>query len=267
MKKLILIKLGGSVITNKGKPFTARVSVIKRLAKEIKTAREKLGKDVLFLIGHGQGSFAHIPAAKYQTKLGNINKNSIKGFCETSYVAIEPNRVVMKEFLKAGLPVTAFSPLSFLYAKENKTYKFMLNHIKRCFDIGVIPVIYGDVIMDEVNGFCIFSAEKTLSILARKLRKTYKIEKIIECGDTDGVYDLKGKTISVIDSKNFKEVKKWITGSKSTDVTGGMIHKVEESLRLTKETRISTILINGNKAGNLQKAVLGKKVKSTLIKD
>ena len=208
MKKLILIKLGGSVITDKGKPFTARPKVIGRLAKEIKTAREKLGKDTLFLIGHGSGSFGHTIASKYQTQKGLVNKDSVKGFCLTADAAIEINRIVMKEFLKAGLSATSFSPLSFLYAKKNRMHKVMLNHIKKCFDIGVIPIIYGNVVMDETRGFCIFSAEKTLGVLARKLRKDYKIEIIIECGDTDGVYDPKGKTIPEITSKNFKEVKK-----------------------------------------------------------
>lgn len=265
MKKLILIKLGGSVITDKSKPFTARPATILRLAKEIKAAKEKLGKDTVFILGHGQGSFAHIPAVRYQTQRGLINSNSINGFCETSFMAIEPNRIVMKEFLKVGLSVATFSPLSFLFAKDQKISDVMLSGIKRCFDIGVIPVIYGDVIMDAKQGFCIFSAEKTLGILARELRKDYKIEKIIECGNTDGVYDAEGKTIPEINSKNFEEVKKWITGSKSTDVTGGMIHKVEESLKLAKETGFETVLINGNKKGNLISSLLGERIFGTRI--
>lgn len=265
MKKLILIKLGGSVITDKGKPFTARPLVIRRLAKEIKTARGKLGKNTLFLIGHGSGSFGHTTASKYKIQKGLINKESIKGFSLTADKAIEINRIVVKEFLKEGLPVVSFSPLSFLFADDQRTKSVLLSGIKRCFDIGIIPVIYGDVIMDEKMGFCIFSAEKTLSILARKLRKDYKLEKIIEAGDTDGVYDLKGKTIPVINSKNFNKVKTWIAGSKATDVTGGMIHKVEESISLAKETKIQTMLVNGNIARNLEKIILGKKTVSTIV--
>lgn len=265
MKKLILIKLGGSIITDKSKPFCPRTSVIKRLAEEIKEARRKLGKKTLLLIGHGGGSFPHVPAAKYQTQKGLVNKDSIKGFSLTANAAIDINRIVMKELIKVGLPVATFSPLSFLYAKKKKIDKVILNHIRMCLDIGIIPIIYGDVIMDEASGFCIFSAEKTLGILARKLRKIYKIEKIIECGDTNGVYDSKGKTIPVINSKNFKEVRKWITGSKSTDVTGGMLHKVEESLKLVKKTKIPTIIINGNGKGNLTKEILGRDVHPTRI--
>ena len=260
MKKLILIKLGGSVITDKGKPFTARISVIRRLAREIKTAREELGEDTLFLVGHGGGSFPHIPAAKYQTHKGNINKNSLRGFVLTSDAAIDIDRIVVKQFISVGLRAVPFSPMSFIYAN-----KVSLSPIVKCLELGLIPLVYGDVILDQSCGFTIYSAEKILGILARKLKETYKIERIIECGDTDGVYDSKGKTIQLINSKNFKEVKEWIMGSKSTDVTGGMIHKVEESLKLAKETKIPTILINGNKAGNLQKTILAGEVNSTLI--
>lgn len=261
MKKLILIKLGGSVITDKSKPFTARRGVIRRLAKEIKTAKEKLGEDTLFLIGHGGGSFPHVPAAKYQTHKGNINKNSLRGFVLTSDAAIDIDRIVVKQFISVGLYIVPFSPMSFTYVN-----KVSLSPIVKCLELGLIPLVYGDVIFNQSQGFTIYSAEKILGILAGKLKKTYKIEKIIECGDTDGVYGLNSKTIPEIDSKNFKEVKKWVTRSRSTDVTGGMIHKVEESLKLAKEIGILTLIINGNKAGNLQGAILGKSTNSTLIK-
>ena len=260
MKKLILIKLGGSVITDKSKPFTARPEVIKRLALEIKAAREKLEKDTLLLIGHGSGSFGHTIASKYQTQKGLINKDSIKGFSLTSETAVDINRIILKKFVKVGLPVVSFSPMSFTYSKN-----VFLEPILKSLELGFVPLIYGDVVFDIENGFTIHSAEKTLSILARKFRKFYKIEKIIECGDTDGVYDSKGKTIPEINSKNFKKVNKWITGSKSTDVTGGMMHKVEESLKLAKETGFKTEIINGNKKGNLIFALLGKTVLGTRI--
>ncbi len=258
MNKLILIKLGGSVITDKGKPFTARRSVINKLVKEIKIAKNKLDKNTLFLIGHGGGSFPHVPAAKYLTHRGLINKNSLRGLSLTADAAIQINRIVVEEFLKEKIDVLSFSPLSFIYSNNEQTSNVLLIGIKRCFDIGITPIIYGDVIMDKTKGFCIFSAEKTLSILARKLRKDYKIEKLIEVGDTDGVYDLKGKTIPEVNSKNFKDIKKYIRGSKSTDVTGGMIHKVEESLKLAKKTKIKTLLINGKRKESLLNAIINQ---------
>lgn len=249
------------MITDKGKPFTSRPDAIRMLAKEIKEARERLGKNTLFLIGHGSGSFGHTIASKYQTQKGVVNKNSYRGFCLTSETAVDINRIVLKEFLNVGLPVVSFSPLSFTYSK-----KIFMEPVIKALNLGFIPLVYGDVVFDIVNGFTINSGEKTLDLIARKLKKLYKIEKIIECGDTDGVYDDKGKTIPEITSKNFGQVKKWISGSKSTDVTGGMLHKVKESFNLACEYRIKTEIINGNKTGNLLEAILNKKIVGTWIR-
>lgn len=265
MKNLILIKLGGSVITDKGKPFTAWEEIIRRLAREIKEARRDL-KNTQIILAHGGGSFSHVPAAKYKTAEGIINKNSVWGLSVTADAAIQINRIVVKNFLKEGLSVFSFAPASFEFAKSKKEKKIFLEPIIEALRIGLIPVVYGDVILDEENGFCIFSAEKTLTVLAKYLRKEYKIKKIIECGDTDGVYDGKGKTISKITPNNFKGVKRWITGSRKVDVTGGMIHKVEESLNLAQNYKIPTVIINGNKKGNLLGVMLGNKVIATTIR-
>lgn len=262
MEKLILIKLGGSVITDKSKPFVARLGVIKRLVGEIKQA-VKIYKGKI-LIGHGSGSFGHTVAAKYKTQEGIVNKDSIKGFSLTADAAVKINRIVVNECLLLGLSVVSFSPLSFIYSKDTKPLVVLTSQIKKALEIGLIPVIYGDVIMDETTGFCIYSGEKTLDLLASELSKYYKVDKIIMVGDTDGVWDKKGKTIVKITPRNFSGIKKSLSGSRAVDVTGGMLHKVEESLNLAKKN-ISTVVINGKGKGNLMKAIVGKGVVSTKV--
>lgn len=100
--------------------------------------------------------------------------------------------------------------------------------------------------------------------MAKELLKDYKI-KIIYATDVDGVNDKEGKTITEINSKNFDQVKKSILGAATTDVTGGMLHKVKESLSLVKKTGIETLVINGMKAGLLRNAILGAKDEGTRI--
>ncbi len=227
MKDLILVKLGGSVITDKGRPFIARIETIQKLAKKIRSFKNK---NTDLIIGHGAGSFAHVPAAKYQTQKGLINKDSLWGLALTADAAIQINRIVISEFLKLKISCLSFAPLSFIY-----NTKIIVEHLQKALDLGMTPVIYGDVIMNKKQGFEIYSGEKTLDILASKLSKSYRKIKIIYFTDTSGVYDDKGKTIPVITPKNFGEVKKFLQGSGNTDVTGGMIHKVEESLKLVQK--------------------------------
>lgn len=263
MQHLILIKLGGSLITDKSKALTPRMDVIKRLGKEIRDAQK--GTKAKILLAHGQGSYAHIPAAKYKTQLGNINKNSVKGFSVVADMATWPNRILIKEFVNLGIPAVSFSPLSFVFSNNQKLDTVFTKQIEKALEIGIMPVIYGDVIMDSKMGFCIYSGEKTLDLLALKLSKNYKIEKIIMAGDTDGVYDKNGKTITKITTSNFISIKDVLGGSKSIDVTGGMLHKVEESLELVKKLDTQVCILSGLSRGNLKKAILGKKVIGTVI--
>jgi len=255
-QKLTLIKLGGSLITDKSKPFTARQGQILRFAKEIKTALKSCkGK---LLIAHGSGSFGHTLALRYKTQLGIINSKSIKGFPLVADAAVKINRIVIENFLKVGLPTVSFSPLSFIFTNNQKVSKHLTDQIKNALNIGLIPIVYGDAVMDTKMGFCIYSGEKTLNFLASVLKNDYKITKIIYVTDTDGVYDSQGKTISKITPNNFQKFRKSILGSQKTDVTGGMLHKVEESLKTAKKLKIPTYIINGNKKGNLKEAIFGK---------
>ena len=263
MESLIFIKLGGSVITDKNTPFTSKNTAIRKLGREILKVQEKFKGKVI--VAHGSGSFGHTVAAKYQTHKGIINKKSIEGFVKTSDAATEINKIVMKNLIDVGLKVKSFSPASFIVAKNQKAQKVFADPIRQCLLTGSVPVIYGDVVMDADIGFCIFSAEKVIEALVKALNKSYKVEKIIYCTDTDGVYNEHGKTIPLITPKNYRFVKKQITGSKSMDVTGGMIHKVEESLKLAKRFKVKVHLINGFLDNNIYNLISKKKINETII--
>src|SRR4030067_242326 len=85
-------------------------------------------------------------------------------------------------------------------------------------------------------GCTVFSAEKVLGYLALHLqKKAYRIERVIHCGQTTGVYDENGQTIRLINSKNYSSYQKALGGSGGVDVTGGMGHKAEEPLFLSKQ--------------------------------
>ena len=157
-----------------------------------------------------------------------------------------------------------FLPL-FLLLKTKKPKAIFIEPIVGALRLGILPLVFGDVIIDEVRGCCIFSGETTLDNLSFSLyERGFKIEKVIQAGITDGVYDLKGKIISKITPKNFGEIKKALRGAEGIDVTGGMIHKVEESLKMARRG-IKTWIINGLKRDNLYKAIVAKPTWGTLI--
>jgi len=261
-KKLILIKLGGSLITQKDKPYTSNPQVIKRLALEIKKAQSNKYQ---YIIAHGGGSFPHISAKKYKTKLGLINKQSLKGLSLVQQDAFKINRIVNQIFTKANLNVLSFPPSSFIYSNNQKLYSIYSDPITQALRINATPLVFGDIILDKQLGFTIFSGEKILNHLASNLsQKGYQIKKIIQCGITNGVYNSKGKTIPKITPQNFSEIKKSLQGSASTDVTGGMAHKVKESLDMAQKYS-NVYIINGQKKNNLYQTITSNKNLGTLI--
>ncbi len=262
MKNLILVKIGGSLITDKNKPYTPKPKIIYQLAKEIKKAYS-FGYKII--VSHGSGSFGHTLASKFQTAEGIKKKKDVYGLCLVQQDALAINRIVNKIFLETKIPCLSFVPSSFSFAKDKKLKAIFIEPIVEALKRGIIPIVFGDVIMDENRGCCIFSGETTLKNLSFILQKKgFKIEKVIQVGTTDGVFDLKGRVIQMINSKNFRKVREALGNAEGIDVTGGMLHKVEESLKMAKKG-IKVWIINGLLENNLYKAIISYPKGGTLI--
>lgn len=254
--QLVLLKLGGSLITDKNKPFTANREVIARLGREIKSALAEF--DGKLIIAHGSGSFGHSVAKKYGVERGWEHKRGLEGVPLVADAAVKINRIVIAEFLKVGLPVVSFAPASLIFADNSRPADIFLAPISQCLNWGMIPVVYGDIIFDRKKGWCIFSSEKILNILAKSFRRDFSEIKQFYCGDTSGVYDNHGATIKIITSKLFEKIHRDIGGSRTADVTGGMLHKVEEAVKAAEDFGIETLIFSGRVEGQLKKVFKGE---------
>lgn len=262
MKSITLIKLGGSLITDKSKKDIINQKNLNILCTDVKKAQD-LGYKLI--IAHGQGSFAHIPAKKYNTAKGILNEKSYTGICEVASKASQLNRIVVDTLFQKGIKSFSINPSSIIVSSNHNLDKIFTASIELILKNNLIPVLYGDQIIDSKIGCTIFSAEKVLNSVAQDLKnKKYRIKKIIHCTNVDGVLDNDKNIIKEINSENFKEFKNSIKGSKDTDVTGGMLHKVEQSLELA-QSNIESYIINGSRRGNLLKVIKDKKFIGTKI--
>lgn len=258
MKNLILIKFGGSIITEKDKPMTLRRAVLKRLVSEVVKAKRE-NPDKYFLIGHGQGSFAHLPATKYKTMEGFINKNSVFGMAETQNVAYQLNRLIVAEFLKQKVPAISFYASNSVLTNNRKPLKSFLIVLEQYLLNGLVPITTGDVLADNKQGCTIWSAEEVLSFFTSQLNKNgWVIEKVIHVTEVDGVYDESHKVIPQINVQNWQNYKQCVnSNTKGVDVTGGMLLKVCQSLELAK-LKIPSYILSGLKQNNLFNALTNR---------
>ena len=265
MQNLIFIKLGGAVITNKEVPNQLRPEILARLAKEITRAKTD-NPELQLLIGNGVGSFAHVPAARYKTMEGFIHEESKMGMAITQDSAAQSNRAVVAALIAAGLPAVTVAPSGFVITNKRVAQVSFLNVLVHYLSQGLQPVTHGDVIADVEQGCTIWSTDKVFGFLARELsKKEYKISEIIHVTEADGVWKNPAKDIyERITPELLPEVKQAMVDTKGFDVTGGMLHKIEESLALTT-LGIQTRIMSGLFPDHLYQQLAGQANYGTVI--
>ena len=254
---LVFVKLGGSVITVKSEPETARPEVIGRLAGEIAAALA--ARPALRLVlGHGSGSYGHPAAQRYGTHLGVHSPADWHGFAEVAATAARLNRLVAGALLAAGVPAWSIQPSASARCRDGEMLSLEIGPIEQVLAHGLAPLVYGDVALDEEKGGTIISTEQIFAYLARRLGPA----RLIMVGQVDGVFDsdpLRDQAalpIPEITGQNWAQVRALLGGSHAVDVTGGMLAKVEAMVALARELPGLTVhLLSGLRPGALESAL------------
>lgn len=253
---LLFLKLGGSLITDKSRPSTPRLDVLKRLAGEIAAARKE-DPHLRLILGHGSGSFGHVPAKKYGTRSGVATPEEWLGFTEVWWQASALNRLVVESLQKVELPALSFPVSAGAIGEAGQVANWDISPLVAALDAGLLPIVYGDVVFDRQHGGTIFSTEDIFGYLATELNP----ERILLAGLEAGVYaDYPecNQLISEITPENLAEVAPALRGSAATDVTGGMASKVHQMLRLVEANPgLSVYIFSGESSDNVKNALLG----------
>jgi isopentenyl phosphate kinase len=261
--KLVFLKLGGSLITVKDRPHTPRLEVLERLAYEIAEARAQ-DPNLQILLGHGSGSFGHVAASRYHTRLGVNTSEDWRGFIEVWRQAAELNQLVLQALEKANLPALVLPPSATIIAEGGKVATWELEPLRAALEKGLLPVIYGDVVFDRLLGGTILSTEELFSHLAGHLHPA----RLLFAGLQPGVWVDFPKNTSLfpeITPASFPHVEAGLKGSTATDVTGGMADKVRQiMLMIDTVPSLKASIFSGEVPGNLRHALLGE-LPGTLI--
>ncbi len=253
---LYFLKLGGSLITDKSQPHTVRPGALKRAAQEIADAL-RLRQDLRLVIGHGSGSFGHVPAERHGTRDGVSSAAGWWGFVEVFREARALNQLVLEALLDAGLPVIAFPPSAAVIAANGKVQSWDLQPLQAALVTGLVPLVYGDVIFDTDRGGTILSTEELFFHLAANL----KPQRILLAGIETGVwqdYPARTQIVDTITTESFDLQKSALTGAAAIDVTGGMRKKVEIMLNLVRQMpELEALIFSGEDPGLLYQALLG----------
>jgi isopentenyl phosphate kinase len=259
--RMLILKLGGSVVTHKDKPFTPHTDHIVRLAAEIAEADAQP-----LVVVHGGGSYGHPVATDYGIAEGYREPRQIVGFSKTHQAMVELNGIIVHEFLDAGVPAFAVSPSSFILTEGRRITGIDLQVVEGCIESGLVPVLFGDAVLDTLQGFAILSGDQ----LAVKLAIGLEAERVVLGSDVDGVFTDDPKL--AVDARLIEELslnshagEARIGDALDTDVTGGMLGKVVEAAEAV-EAGIEVVLVNATVGGRVRAALMGENVIGTRLK-
>lgn len=253
---LVFIKLGGSLITDKNLPDTARLDLIDALVLAIKHAQQEM-PGIKLILGHGSGSFGHPMAKKYRTREGVFTPEQWHGFHQTWRAAHALNQLVLESCLAAGLPVVNFPPSASILTQNHKVLSWELAPINAALKNGMIPLIYGDVVFDSIIGGTILSTEELFDHLARILKPARILLAGIEPG-VWGDYPVCTYLIPHITASGLPGFDDRLLPSASVDVTGGMRAKVDQISQLVKDIPgLQARIFSAIDSKNLYRVIIG----------
>ena len=245
---MILIKLGGSIITNKEKPLSARRKTIDSILKNLK----KIGEPIIIV--HGGGSYGHYWSVKYDMHTKE-KKYDLRGVSIIKNSMIELNKIILDSLLKNKLNPYSLPPTDFM--SSNKPILNKIREVEKIAKSGLIPVTYGDALWFGQNKTYILSGDKIMTHFAKILKPRLCIFALNENGlysdlkSKKLIYELKGERPSISENK--------------MDVTGGMTRKVEEASKISK-MGINVFFVNGKNPERIVKAIQNREFKGTMFK-
>jgi len=258
----VILKLGGSAITDKTAEATPKTEIINRLAEEIKRA----DLDELIIV-HGGGSFGHPSAAKYSLKEGYKEDPTQKlGFAECHHMMTVLNGLVMDALIWHEIPAVSVAPSSNFMTENGKIKYFDDSTLKAMAKMSFTPVLYGDAVLDEKLGFTVLSGDQLVAYMAVK----YKARKIVIGVDTDGLFDSDPKTnpaakpYKSLTLAELKQIQPKLGKAAGTDVTGGMAGKIAELIPAV-EAGVHVTITGATKGLSIFRALTDQSILGTEI--
>ncbi len=267
-EELLVIKLGGSLLTDKSTPYKLREEVIKVVAVEIKECID-LGLIKSLVIVHGVGSIGHPPVLKYNLHKGFRNKDQLISMSKTQQIVNKFRETIATIFLEEGVPINLMHASSMVVGSKMVITDHAFSSLKGFLSLGMIPLIGGDMMFDTSMGFSVCSGDQLAVVLSRVLRA----KQLLFATDVLGVFDKDpklGEHAQLLREIKINEIEhlfsKTIETAK-TDASGKMRGKLFSltSIKDLIQEGLKVAILSMNKKGVLKNYLKGEESELTKI--
>ncbi|MHA1234248.1 MAG: isopentenyl phosphate kinase [Promethearchaeota archaeon] len=181
---LVIIKLGGSLLTDKLKAYKLKKEVLKAVAVEIKECID-LGLLKSLVIVHGVGSFGHPPVLQYNLHKGFRNKDQLISMSKTQQIVNKLRKTIATAFLEEGVPINLMHASSMVVGSKMIITDYAFTSLEGFLSLGMVPLIGGDMMYDTSMGFSVCSGDQLAVVLSRVLHA----KQLIFATDVPGVFN------------------------------------------------------------------------------
>lgn len=254
-KELTIIKLGGSLLTDKTKPYTYRKTVLQSVAREIgECFNEGLIESLVLL--HGVGSYGHPPVLEHKLHKGFLSPDQLLPLSRTQESVATLRHIIVKEFQNAGVPICLMYPSSMIISEKMRMTDYFLEPLKGFASVGMVPLLGGDILIDSVMGWSVGSGDQLAVILCEEMGA----KRLIFASDVPGIYDADPKLkedaslIDIINLNDLEATMRRMGESGIEDASGAMKGKLESIIPAKPliEHGLEVGLLSMMKYGNLK---------------
>ncbi|MFB6242887.1 MAG: isopentenyl phosphate kinase [Halobaculum sp.] len=217
-----ILKLGGSVITEKDDPETLDGAALESAAAAVATALAE-DDDRRLVIVHGGGSFGHHHASTHGVSTTEGTRDHV-AVTDVHGAMTTLNQFVRSRLHERDVPAVPVHPLSLASRDANGELTLPSDPVETLLAEGFVPVLHGDGVAHAGEGVTVLSGDEIVTSLASSMAA----ERVGLCSTVPGVLDDDGDVIPRIES--FADAADALGSSDAPDVTGGMAAKVRELL-------------------------------------
>ena len=255
MRKYV-IKLGGSVITDKDEPLSINIPILLGIGEEIAAAMQET--DLSLAIVHGGGSYGHPSVRECVNRKGTIDELC---YVRTTYLMSELSLMVTQALITAGIPAVMLTTRSVCVMRSGQ-FDCGLSIAAEMVARGLVPVLFGDGVLSN-SGYEVISGDDIVWLLAKAMGGA----EVVFVTDVDGIFDKdprKSPDAHLLREVSASEALGFVGGSGKTDVTGGMRNKLVKGLKHAKGWG-KAYVINGGRRWNLFNLLTSKPFIGTVV--
>jgi glutamate 5-kinase len=251
----VVLKIGGSLITDKTQESVFQPVVARRLAEEIAAPRQPV------LVVHGAGSFGKPPAQRFGYLDGFLSRRRTVVVTHVEELLEDLRHRFLQILRSARVPAYGLSPAALFGVSEGNLRCRDVEPVRELLERGLCPVVSGGIVPDQKRDFAVLSSDYIAAAIAANL----PAQRLIFATDVPGLMPPgpdRAEPVPVVHERE-DGVRSWLHDA-SQDVSAGMEGKLAAGF-FAARAGVEVQIVDGRVPDRVRQALGGAAVVATRL--